>query len=557
MTPFLEIFLSGCSLAAGLLVLRAGSAKHGQTPAVVYQLTFPSGLEAEPVIRFLSGLSGLLLPWWRRWIYQPVVALEVIATHTGIRHQLVAPESVAPRLEAALTAHLPSVRYERVADRALLGGTGHALAAEYRLSTSQRLLRVEPGELSAGLLSSLQPLGRGEVVVVQWLLTPAAPVEPPRLATKGDQVSPIIDGGQLLATSEAVTALKAKQSTALLMAVGRIAVEAGSRNRAAQLLRHVEAPWHGARAPGVQLRRRLLPSTEVVSRLRHRSIPLTHYRMTLNAEEASGLVGIPIEITALPGLVLGTCRLLPVPGPVPTSGTILGLSTYPASLGRPVCLDDNARTRHLWACGPTGAGKSTLLARMAVDDILAGHGTVVLDPKGDLIDRIIERIPQDRWKDVILLDAADDQRPVGYNPLACTPANRELVVEQVLGVMRKIWSFSWGPRLDEIVRGCLLTLTATPGMTLAELPTLLVDAQFRGRMLAGLNDPFGVEGFWASFNSWSRPEQITNSAPVLNKVRAFAMRSRLRGVLGQADGAIDFNRIIANRQVLLVDLGDS
>ena len=201
------------------------------------------------------------------------------------------------------------------------------------------------------------------------------------------------------------------------------------------------------------------------------------------------------------------------------------------------------RHRQDHAAGPAGAG-----------DIEAGHPTIVIDPKGELIERIAQRLPEHRLNDVIVLDATDDERPVGYNPIKCTPSSRELVVEQTLGVMRSIWRWSWGPRLDDIARACLLTLTAVGGMTLAEVPSLINDETFRARLLAKVHDPFGVDAFWATFNSWSKAEQVTNVQPVLNKVRALAGRSRLRGVLGQVDPAVDLPRIIRNRQVLLVNL---
>jgi hypothetical protein len=443
MTELLLVIMSGSCLLTGILLLRAGSALKGQHPAVTYDLVFPANLEAEPVTRFVSSLSGLLKPWYRRWIYQPVVHLEVIASVSGISHHLVVPESVAPAIEAGLTAHLPSVRYQRVEDEVAKSvGKTVVAAAEYRTNTNLRSLRVDAAELSAGLLSSLQPLSANETVVVQWLLTPAGPVKPPILRAKNQGASFVIDTNTLV-NSEAVSALKLKQGAPLLLASCRVVVRAESLDRARALLRHVESPWHGARAPGVHLQRRMLTSGEVDHRVWHRTIPLTVFPMLLNAEEAAGLIGWPVEITALPGLTLGTCRLLPTPGQVPKAGTLIGTSTYPASLGRPVCLGRDARTRHFWVCGPTGAGKSTLLAQLAVQDVLDGHGVVVLDPKGDLIERIAERIPEERWRDVIVLDAADDELPVGYNPLRCNASNRELVVEQCLGVMRAIWKFSW------------------------------------------------------------------------------------------------------------------
>lgn len=546
----IELLVAGSALAAAAMLLKAGSVRQLQTESVTYVLSFPAGLEAEAVTDFLAALSGLLLPWWRRWVAQPVVVIEVAASDSGIEHRLAIPESVSGSVEAALTAHLPSVRYSRTEEDA----TSHLTGAEYRTNTDRRRLRISIEALSAGLLSSLQPLTHGEVVTVQWLLSPHGPIAPPRLRSKNDRQVSLNLTADLVDNAEGLSALKAKQMQPLLLAAGRIAVRAATRPRAEKLLRKAEAPWHGTRDPGIHLTRRLLPVRLVAKRVTRRSVPLLRFPAVLNTEEVASLMGWPVGISQLPGLTLGGCRLLPVSGAVPTSGTPLGTSTFPGTLGRPVALNVKSRLVHLHAMGPTGAGKSTLLTHIVLSDIAAGYGVVVLDPKGDLITPILERMDERRLDDVIVLDAADDERPVGYNPLLCTVANRELVVEQIHGVLHAIWRSSWGPRLDEILRASLLTLTAVPGMTLAEVPRLLTDEAFRRRVLTKVDDPFGVEGFWATFDSWSRAEQVTNTAAVLNKARAFAMRSRLRGVLGQSDGAINFRDLIANRGILLVNL---
>jgi DNA polymerase III delta prime subunit len=316
----------------------------------------------------------------------------------------------------------------------------------------------------------------------------------------------------------------------------------------------VEGPLHATRAPGVHLRRRLLPADVVARRVARRAVPLLRWPALLNSEEAAGVVGWPTSGTPTPGLVRGGCRLLPVPGSLPTSGTVLGTATFPGQAGRPVALGREARFRHLAVAGPTGVGKTTLLTRIAVQDLEAGYGLVVLDPKGDLVQAVAERLPDKRLDDVIVLDPADDTRPVGYNPLRSSTDGRELAVEQVAGVMRTIWRANWGPRTDEILRAALTTLAHVGGMTICEVPALLTDPAFRRRLLRKVDDPFGVEGFWAGFDGWSEAEQAAATAPLLNKVRALTMRPRLRGIFGQAAGAVDFGRIIANRQVLLVNL---
>jgi hypothetical protein len=550
MRTALELFCSGGLAILAMLALRAGFTRAEMSDCVTYRLTFPTGLDAEAVTRLLVGVCGLLPPWWRRLVVRPVVTFEIRGSSSGIEHLLVVSTSHAPAVEAALSAHVPSVRWQPIetGERSEL-----VIGAEYRTSSDRRPLRSDPVAVSHGLLLSLQPLRHEEVIVVQWLLTPAGPVRPARMASKQDQRR-LVPDAQLLDNAEAVTALRSKQSQPMLLAVGRIAAQTSSVERARAILRRAEAPLHGTRAPGVHLSRRLISARSAALRTARRSVPITIWPAVLNAEEATSLIGWPLEAVSLPGVTLGGCRLLPVSNAVPTRGTVLGVSTFPGSAGRPVALDLQARLRHTYVAGPTGSGKSVLLTRIVLSDIEAGHAVVVLDPKGDVIEAVAERCDESRLDQVLVLDAADDQRPLGYNPLAATEDTRELVVEQVLGVMRSIWRASWGPRSDEIVRACLLTLVGQPGMTLAEIPALLTDPTFRTRVLARVHDPFGVEGFWATFQSWGAAERTAATAPVLNKVRAFTMRPRLRGLLGQSEGVVDFGRIIRDRQILLVNL---
>jgi hypothetical protein len=121
-------------LAASLLLLRAGESKRQQRTLVAYQLKFPRGLEAEGVEGFLGGLSGLLLPWWKRWLVSPYVSLEVHASRLGINHFLLVPASWASAVQAVLQASLPSVRYEAVE----LPFAVLTVGAEYKLNDHRR-----------------------------------------------------------------------------------------------------------------------------------------------------------------------------------------------------------------------------------------------------------------------------------------------------------------------------------------------------------------------------------------------------------------------------------
>ena len=286
-----------------VVVLKHAEMTRLRRSLVAYELRFPRGLDADLVRDFLGGVTGILPPWWRRWLVSPFVVFEVTATDLGIAHHILVPVSWAPVLENVLQSSVPGVRYESVAVPKLSVGDGVA----YRLNTGRRPLRVDAHTLSSGLLTSLQPLRKSESIVVQWIVTPAGLVAPPRIAKQGEQPRLGRTRGNV-ADAEAAAALKLKQAHALLLGAPHVAVATASPQRARQLLRHVEVAWHGTHAPGVHLQRRLLRSDAVARTVMRRSAPIIVWPGTFNADELSGLLGWPVGVSSLPGLVLGGCR---------------------------------------------------------------------------------------------------------------------------------------------------------------------------------------------------------------------------------------------------------
>jgi energy-coupling factor transporter ATP-binding protein EcfA2 len=517
---------------------------------VAYRLSFPRNLDAEGVTRTLAGFSGLLLPWWKRWLNSPFVSLEIHATASGINHYLVAPEEWSQAARNILQASVPAVRFEPVD----LPSVDIRTAGEYRLSSHERPLLVDAPGLSAKLLASLQPLESKEAIVVQWLLTPHGPVSPVKATTNNQKEAIPLNFGTGPADSEAVGALRKKQGLPLLLATGRIGVRASTGWGELRLLRQVEAAWHETRAPGVHLRRRTLPSRWVAKSLTVRRAPLSAWPATLNSEELAGLIGWPVDVVAMPGLIQGGARQIPPSPMIPATGTVLADSTYPGD-HRPMALDVNARLRHVHLLGPTGVGKSTLLVQMAVSDLEAGRGVVLLDPKGDLVQAVLERVPEWRRRDIVILDPADTAQPVGLNPLrSATGASAEVVVENLVGLFKSLYRHSWGPRLDDILRAALLTLAGSEGTTLCEVPLILTDPNYRRRLVGSLDDPVGLESFWGWYEALSDAERQTVVGPVLNKVRAFTMRPTVRSIIGQSAPLLDLSDVLASGKVLLCSL---
>jgi hypothetical protein len=556
LASFLLIVICGGSVIGGLLLARARSAARWRLGLVAYALRFPRGLDAGGVTAFMTALSGLSVPRARRPFIIRAVVLETTATQAGIAHHLLVSRSDADIVLSAMRAALPWVLVTRDENYQPFDPT---VATELGLSTHRRPLSVDKaGMVSSHILASLQPLGPREQLVVQWSARPVGPQAVVAPAAKRPAKQTFIDQMWDVLTArdynpESVKAARAKQASPLFICSGRVGAVAGSSGQAGLLVSRVLAAFHPASAPGVHLYRRRLSGRQVVRALRERRLPLITYPVTLNAAELGTLVGFPVGEVTLPGLNLGGCRQLAPAADIPSGGRIVASGTFPGA-ERPLALSVTDSLRHLHVIAPTGAGKSTLMLGLAVQDMAAGRGIVVVDPKGDLVADVLDRVPPNRVSDVCLLDPTDEDRPVGLNLLSGATAAPELVADQVVGIFHQLYASSWGPRTADILRSALLTLAGEPGMTLTEVPLLLTDPAFRRKLVGRVDDPVALGPFWGWFDGLSEGERAAAIGPVMNKLRAFLLSRRLRNVLGQASPRLDLGQALADKQILLVPL---
>jgi hypothetical protein len=332
----------------------------------------------------------------------------------------------------------------------------------------------------------------------------------------------------------------AKAAQPLFRVLVRLAVVAPSAARARGRI-HALCGAFAAYEGSVGLRRRRLRR----GRRKLEQRQLGRNAFLLSSSELAALAHLP-EPQALPGLVRAGARSVPRPAGLPEQGKPLGLDTR----GEPVALAIADARYHLHLLGPTGVGKSTLLARLALDDLLAGRGAVVVDPKGDLVEDLLARIPDGLEERVDLLDPLD-AAPPGPNVLEGSDA--DLVTDQLVGIFRRVYEQFWGPRTDDILRAALLTLLASgPGATLADVPRLLSDERFREQLLAELDDPVGLEPFWEWYEQLSEPMRAQATGPVLNKLRAFLLRRNVRAIVGQPRSSVDVTRVLDQGRLLLV-----
>ena len=525
-----------------------------------YQLSFPSTLDLDAVTAFVRALT--IRPNDRLFSPTRPLAFTLRAEAASVVWSI----EVDPRQErlvlGQLRTHLPNVRAEAFEVDLECGAT--RLGTELKLSHHARPLRTDVvGEIAAGLLGVFQGLRTGESVTIQWLLGPPLPrrIAKPEPSTREQTVIERMVYPPRLDAEEA-RARNQKQKEPVFGALGRIAVSAATRSRRRSLITSTLGILRLTSSPSAHLLPRLITSGSALRRLDRRVTPLISWPCTLNAEEFAALLGWPVGGPIAAGVVYSGRRELPFPQELVVSERVserddsarfrvLGQATHPSRPGLVIQRPSDA-LQHTHIIGPTGVGKSTLLTHLAEADIRAGRGVVVIEPRGDVITDLLDRIPEHRLEDVVLLDPSDIDRPVGLRLFDARAS--ETAVDSLVHLLREQFSGSWGPRTQDILMASLTTLARTPDMTLVELPALLSDVHFRREVTASFRGDIAVGAFWQWFESLSDAERTQVIAPVLNKVRAFTMRSSLRRILGQSDPQLHMRDVFTKRRIVLVAL---
>ncbi|MFH1701209.1 MAG: type IV secretion system DNA-binding domain-containing protein [Candidatus Zixiibacteriota bacterium] len=234
--------------------------------------------------------------------------------------------------------------------------------------------------------------------------------------------------------------------------------------------------------------------------------------------------------------------------------TILGETNYRNKRQR-FGIKDHDRQRHVYVVGQTGMGKSTLLLNMLVQDIQRGKGVALIDPHGDLAEQLLDYVPQRRMTDVIYINPADINYPVGINLFdGGETASSHLIASQLVDIFKKIWSDSWGPRLEYILRNTILALLECGGHTLLSIPRLLIDPEFRSMVLSRVQDPV-VRTFWQmEYELYPKVFRTETISPIQNKVGQFLSVPVMRNILGQVQNKIDLRSAMDSRKILIVNL---
>jgi CxxC-x17-CxxC domain-containing protein len=213
------------------------------------------------------------------------------------------------------------------------------------------------------------------------------------------------------------------------------------------------------------------------------------------------------------------------------------------------------RRRHVYLIGKTGMGKSTVLENMIIQDIQNGKGLAVVDPHGDLVEKVIDFVPSNRINDVVYFNPADLDFPIAFNVFEKVEREyQHLVASGLIGIFKKLWADSWGPRLEYVLRNAILALLEYPDSTLLGVMKILTDKGYRKKVIQQISDPV-VKSFWVDeYSKYPDKFQAEAIAPIQNKVGQFLSSPVIRNIVGQVKSSFSLRDLMDNRKILLVNL---
>ena len=482
------------------------------------------------------------------------LCFEILGTEREIIPQFVAPARAATRIERALKASLPGLVTTQSAHalhRAWLESDDCFTVAELGLGIEFMIpLAVPRADLLSQVITALDGVGEGELGLCQILFEPALNNwgESTMAAVTDDDGKPFFVNRPDLVSSAAQ-----KTASPLFGVVIRLAASAAEPERAWEIIADMAAGFSALSRAGSNY---LIPlpndsyapsdhEDDILSRLSRRS------GILLNLDELSRFIILPTA-SASRRLRRDTARSQPAPASTRQAGSLILGENLHAGVAAEVRLTPEQRVRHMHVIGASGTGKSTLLFNLIRQDIENGQGVALLDPHGDLADKVLGIIPAERIKDVVLIDPSDEEYSIGFNILAAhSDFEKNLLASDLVGVFQRL-STSWGDQMNSVLRNAILAfLESTEGGTLSDLRRFLLDSGYRNRFLGTVTDPEIIYYWRKAFPQLSGNKSI---GPIVTRLDEFLSRKPIRYMVSQKENRVNFAEVFDKGRILIAKL---
>ncbi|MFC8008920.1 type IV secretory system conjugative DNA transfer family protein [Streptomyces cinereoruber] len=549
------------AVPVGVIAVRFASQREHDHNRKTYLLTFPTDLSEDRVVAWLRSISGSLHKRGSRIFGVPTIVFETWATEHGIVHRLKVPWQEGDYIAGQLRTLIPGITVAEDDRRPTFQWTR---AVELGMRSPSRQLRISNhADLSASLLSSVSSIGADEVVMMQWVLTPAVPERPPAKDARShsDEFSyKAAFTGTRPALRDELDDRRKKLEEQNLQGVGRIAAVAGTEARAVHLIHRVQQSLAATRSSANGLVHKTSRPSKLIERINEAAAPMM-FPAQFSISELAAVVAWPIGQPFVAGLPQGSTRHLAATGDVSRVGRVLGHSNYPGN-ERPIALGYREAVHHMYVGGSTGTGKSTLMANSFAQDVAAGYGGIVIDASNSdsnesLFSRALAYVPPERLDDVIVVDVNRSRnKPVGFNVL--DQGNPRVVVDHLTDLFGHLYQDTKGVWTRQLMFHALYTLAEIPGMTFVDLVPLLTprtsdEVVWADEVKRKVKDP-ELRQFWQRWENFSQSERDRYSQPLMNRAWQLISRPEARYIVGQSESSFKMRDVLAGNKILLVSL---
>ena len=528
-------------------------------------------------------------------------SLEIIAKDGFIKYYAIVPAVLTETVKQAVQSAYPTARLEEKREDNIFrggGGTDAVAGAELSLSKEYYLpistYEDTKRDAQTAILNALSSVGQGEGASVQILFRPAqknwseAGKQYIENMQKGKKTNTIgagignfamdlirapweVPGEHEKSEQETVTNIKQDEITAITNKMRfpafetliRIIASSENKPRSEAIVGGIVSAFSQFNSPelnGFKVNTFKDPKKLVID-YTFRFFPLKNHSNILNSVELASIFHLP-EQTSIPNSKVERQLTKQVDGParLATEGVFLGTNEFRGTQ-KAIYLDDDNRRRHMYVIGQTGMGKSVFLENIAFQDMCDGRGFAFIDPHGDAVEALLQRVPEERIDDVIYFDPADIEHPVGMNMFEYTSEDqKDFIVQEGISMLQSLFDPNnqgfFGPRGQHMFRNAALLLMSDPaGATFIDIPQCFTDPEFVKSKLKYVTDK-AVYDYWtkefpASQKSNDAGEVITWFS---SKWGPFISNTIMRNTLGQVKSGFNIREIMDNKKIFLVNL---
>jgi hypothetical protein len=293
--------------------------------------------------------------------------------------------------------------------------------------------------------------------------------------------------------------------------------------------------------------------------------------MWLGSKELAGFWHPPVVNEQVsPGLIPIRSVEVRAPDPRDVRGIYrIGSSFRPDGGTEPVHISQAALRRNILLVGKPGTGKTNLMTHMALAGMQDSDrpAVVVIDPHGDMVERLGGVIDPTDKERVVILDVGDEEFALTYNPLDPHRSGWDIesVTNSIVDIGQALWADYWGPRMQNVLKRGVQLLVAVNAERMPEdllglslLATVLnINHETRKRFIENeLKDsPHHAQlsrWFYQYYKALTPYTRETIIQSVLYKAHRFEEKPLLH-LFSSPRSALDLRDILEGRKLLIVN----